>query len=184
MTIILRTFPHKILHTLGFGLMVGISCVMANEKSDPIPSSQSFHDWRLVCLNAGSCVLEQQVILTEQSGKGKRLLRALFSTAETLSNRSSHKPPDKRLVMTLITPLGVYLPSGIGLRIDQAQEQSFPMQRCDGNGCQAFVVVDATMRKNLERGSKAIVNLSLDQDHRIGIPLSLMGITAGLNAIE
>jgi hypothetical protein len=48
--------------------------------------------------------------------------------------------------------LGLFLPAGIQLGVDDHATQNVPVQRCDANGCYAGLPVDASLLAALKAG--------------------------------
>jgi len=57
--------------------------------------------------------------------------------------------------MRVLAPLGVLLPNGLGLRINQADVGRAGFVRCLPNGCVAEVVMDDNLVKQLRTGTSA-----------------------------
>lgn len=143
------------------------------------PSLDQRHgDWRMLCVPPqSSCRLEQRIFLEAAAEKdaARPLLQVLIVPNET---------PEPKLVLLLVTPLGIQLPPGVGFQIDQTDERILAVQRCLPQGCQVLVGIDAALRRALEQGHEAVVRVQLPDGRRLGIPVSLKGLTQGLKALE
>lgn len=147
---------------------------MAGEEKARSPSVkvETYGDWALQCPEAAPCFLMQRVLL-----KGKR--------EQPLINfilQFSRKP--SRLLIAIRIPLGVVLASGIELRVDKAKAGVYPYHHCRSEGCFAIFPVSRKLRRSLERGKRANVSYLLIDGKRYSIPVSLIGITAGLRALK
>ena len=65
-------------------------------------------------------------------------------------------PDQKSRLMRVVAPVGVLLPSGLGLKIDQADVGHAGFVRCLPNGCVAEIVMDDNLIKQLRNGQTAI----------------------------
>lgn len=93
-------------------------------------------------------------------------------------------PPDKLPTAVLNLPLGIYLPPGIGIRIDSAAQARFPVERCDPDGCQAVMKLRDTTVRQLRQGSKLEIEFHDGEREPLHMPLSLDGFGAAFDAIS
>ncbi len=82
-------------------------------------------------------------------------------------------------LMRVLAPLGVLLPSGLGLKIDNTDIGRAGFVRCLPNGCVAEVVMDEKLVGQLKAGQQATFIIFQTPEEGIGIPLSLSGFSAG-----
>ncbi|MCB2262645.1 MAG: invasion associated locus B family protein [Candidatus Thiosymbion ectosymbiont of Robbea hypermnestra] len=129
-------------------------------------------DWALRCPEATPCFLMQRVLL-----KGKEE-QPLMNFILQFSSRPS------RLLIAIRTPLGVVFAPGIELRVDRAKAGTYPYHHCRSEGCFAIFPVSGKLRRSLERGQRANVGYLLNNGKKYSIPVSLIGITAGLRALQ
>jgi invasion protein IalB len=85
--------------------------------------------------------------------------------------------------LRVLAPLGVYLPSGLGLRIDQADIGRAGFVRCLPNGCVAEVVMDDNLIQQLRSGQSATFIIFQTPEEGIGIPLGLKGFGEGYDKL-
>ena len=85
----------------------------------------------------------------------------------------------KSRLMRVIAPVGVLLPSGLGLKIDQADVGRAGFVRCLPNGCVAEVVMDDNLVKQLRSGQTATFIIFQTPEEGIGFPMSLKGFGEG-----
>ena len=96
-------------------------------------------DWQIRCdtppgAKAEQCALIQSVTAEDRANVGLTVI--VLKTAD----------PKSRL-MRVVAPLGVLLPSGLGLKIDQVDVGRAGFVRCLPNGCVAEVVMDDDLIK-------------------------------------
>jgi len=89
----------------------------------------------------------------------------------------------KSRLMRVIAPMDVLLPSGLGLKIDQADVGRAGFLRCLPNGCVADVVMDDNLLKQLRTGQTATVIIFQTAEEGIGFPISLKGFGEGYDKL-
>ena len=111
---------------------------IAHAQSSP-KTVKKYGDWALSCrqLKADGperCVLFQDILW--QTG-GKRILNvSITRTAK-----------DKPFVAAVATPLGILLPAGLTLNIDEKELVRFPLRLCNINGCRGQFPLSEAMEK-------------------------------------
>ena len=96
-----------------------------------------------------------------------------------------HLGPEKKLGFVFTLPLGLRLPPGLELRVDdKGPTQTIPYQICYQVGCQAWFVLDDAWLARLKAGLKATVKVRNRSGRVLTVPMSLKGLTAGIRAIN
>lgn len=85
--------------------------------------------------------------------------------------------------MRVLAPLGVLLPSGLGLKIDQNEMGRAGFVRCLPDGCLAEVILDDDLIGKLRNGKTATFVIFQTPEEGIGIPISLTGFGPGFDAL-
>jgi invasion protein IalB len=140
------------------------------------PAVRSTHgDWQIRCdTPAGSqseqCVLMQFVTAEDRDNVGLTVI--ILKTADRQAR-----------IMRILAPLGVLLPSGLGLRIDQSDMGRAGFVRCLPNGCVAEVILSDQLLGSLRSGQTATFIISQTPEEGIGIPISLAGFGPGFDAL-
>ena len=80
-------------------------------------------------------------------------------------------------------PLGVLLPSGLGLKIDQADVGRAGFVRCLPTGCVAEVMMEDKLIDQLRNGTTATFIIFQTPEEGIGIPLTLTGFKDGYDKL-
>lgn len=94
------------------------------------------------------------------------------------------KTADKKTrLMRVVAPLGVLLPSGLGLKIDQADIGRAGFVRCDPRGCVAEVIMDDKLIDKLKTGKTATFIIFNTPEEGIGFPMSLKGFGEGYDKL-
>ena len=89
----------------------------------------------------------------------------------------------KSRLMRVLAPLGVLLPSGLGLKIDKTDVGRAGFVRCLPNGCVAEVQMDENLLKQLRTGQQATFIIFQTPEEGIGIPMSLKGFGEGFDKL-
>lgn len=92
-------------------------------------------------------------------------------------------PPDHQPTVVLNLPLGIYLPPGIGIRIDDLPPARFPVERCDPDGCQAVMKMRDTTVTQLRQGRQLEIEFHDGERQPLKMPLSLDGFGAAFDAV-
>jgi invasion protein IalB len=83
--------------------------------------------------------------------------------------------------MRVVAPMGVLLPSGLGLKIDQVDIGRAGFVRCLPTGCVAEVIMDDNLVKQLRTGQTATSFQTPEEG--IGFPISLSGFGEGYDKL-
>jgi invasion protein IalB len=132
-------------------------------------------DWQIRCdtppgSHGEQCALIQSVTAEDRANVGLTVI--MLKTAD-----------QKSRLMRVVAPLGVLLPSGLGLKIDQTDVGRAGFVRCLPNGCIAEVVMDDELVKKLRTGQTATFIIFQTPEEGIGIPISLNGFGPGYDAL-
>lgn len=167
----------KSLVTLAAGLSLLLSGIAgpANQAAAQGAVKQSFGDWQIRCdrppgARADQCALIQNVTAEDRDNVGLSVI--VLKTADKQSR-----------ILRVLAPLGVLLPSGLGLRIDSKDIGRAGFVRCLANGCFAEVVLEDDLIKQLETGTSATFIIFQTPEEGIGIPISLKGFKDGYAAL-
>ena len=94
------------------------------------------------------------------------------------------KPVDKKKpLMRVVAPPFVFLPTGLGLKIDQVDVGHVPFAHCFGSGCFSEVEMDDKLLAQLKNGTTATFIVFQSPDDGVGIPVSLNGFAKGFDAL-
>ena len=132
-------------------------------------------DWQIVCrppppgAKNETCALVQSVAAEDRNNVGLTVYFQRFSNGQQ--------------VLRVFSPLGVLLPPGLGLKVDDKDVGSAPFLRCHNFACYAQVVADATLIDRLSKGKSAVFIIYQTEEAGIGIPVSLNGFAEGLKGL-
>ena len=132
-------------------------------------------DWQIRCdtppgAKAEQCALIQSVTAEDRANVGLTVI--VLKTAD-----------QKSRLMRVVAPVGVLLPSGLGLKIDQVDVGRAGFVRCLPNGCVAEVVMDDNLVKQLRTGQTATFIIFQTPEEGIGFPMSLKGFGEGYDKL-
>ena len=89
----------------------------------------------------------------------------------------------KSRLLRVVAPLGVLIPTGLGLKLDQEDFGRMSFVRCLPNGCVAEVVIDDKLLNKMETAQTATFVLFQTPEEGIGVPASLVGFKEGFEQL-
>jgi|GEM_PF-606988 len=114
-------------------------------------------------------------------------MQQVLSNADTeqvlLHVTIAYHPRTADLLMVSRTPLGVELPLGLGMKIDEGQQMVAPYTNCTENGCRATAPLSADLVNRLRNGNTMTISFGY-RGQRIDAPVSLTGFTAAMARVE
>jgi invasion protein IalB len=84
---------------------------------------------------------------------------------------------ENKKLLRVVVPLGVLLPTGLGLKIDNEDVGNAPFLKCGKRGCVAEVVLQDEVIGKLKKGENAMFIIFDTPEAGIGIPVSLQGFS-------
>lgn len=132
-------------------------------------------DWQMRCdtppgATSEQCALIQNVTAADRENVGLSVI--VLKTADRQAR-----------ILRVLAPLGVLLPSGLGLRVDNADIGRAGFVRCLPNGCIAEVILEDELLSKLRSGGQATFIIFQTPEEGIGIPISLNGFSAGFDSL-
>lgn len=131
-------------------------------------------DWRILCEAAAGpgaqrCALVQNVESAERPGFG--LVVMVLKTG------------DGKTRMRVAAPLGIFLPPGLGLRVDGEEVGNAPFWFCRPFACETEAIITDEIMERLRNGREALFVLFERPDKGTGLIVSLDGFSAGHEAL-
>ena len=148
----------------------------ASDRAQAQGAIRSVHnDWQVRCdtppgAQGEQCALIQSVTAEDRANVGLTVI--VLKTAD-----------QKSRLMRVVAPMGVLLPSGLGLKVDQADVGRAGFVRCLPNGCVAEVVMDDALVQKLRNGQTATFIIFQTPEEGIGFPMSLKGFGDGFDKL-
>lgn len=133
-------------------------------------------DWQVVCkppppgARSEVCAIVQSVTAEDRGNVGLTVYFQKFSNGTR--------------VLRVFAPLGILLPPGLGLKIDDKDVGHAPFLRCQNFACYAQVVVEDSLVEQLKTGKTAIFVIFQTEEAGIGIPISLSGFGQALASLN
>ncbi len=156
--------------------VLGLSLAAEPVRAQP-QDGQQFQDWGVRCeqnpQNAaqGGCFILHQVI-NNQNNKPVMVMAIGYVKAD--------EPP----VAVITVPLGVRLPPGVMIQIDQKPAENYSFERCMPDGCQIQVRMTDTQVATFKAGNAGKVLVQDTGGQNRAIPFSLKGFTAALTSLK
>jgi invasion protein IalB len=149
-------------------------------------------DWQLRCEAQAPSVAPEQASPAPASGEQCYLYQ---NVADESSDRLNliisvlrvpdPKTPDTRkLILRVLAPLGVLLPRGLGLKLDETDIGSTGFVRCWSNACVAEVEIDKGLQDQLSVAKQATFFFAITEDEVRGLPINLDKFAEGLAALK
>ena len=170
--------PGMLFHALRPLLAIAAVALVAGTAEGAVAQGavKSVHnDWQVRCdtppgAQGEQCALIQSVTAEDRANVGLTVI--VLKTAD-----------QKSRLMRVVAPVGVLLPSGLGLKIDQVDVGRAGFVRCLPNGCVAEVVMDDNLVKQLRTGQTATFIIFQTPEEGIGFPMSLKGFGEGYDKL-
>jgi invasion protein IalB len=91
---------------------------------------------------------------------------------------------EEKKLMRVVVPLGVLLPTGLGLKIDGQDVGNAPFLKCSRRGCVAEVVLQDDIIAKMKKGTTAMFIIFDTPEAGIGIPVALQGFGDALGNLK
>lgn len=161
---------------VAIALAFGIGLVASEPAAAEGRVSATYGDWVMWCdtppgAQDDQCALMQRVVAEDRSDMALDVV--VLRTADRLAE-----------ILRVRAPLGVLLPSGLGLKIDETDIGRAGFVRCrEDLGCVAEVMLQDDLLQKLRTGSTATFIVFQTPEEGVGIPISLAGFSEGFDAL-
>jgi invasion protein IalB len=132
-------------------------------------------DWQMRCETPPGARNEQCALVQNVAAEDQPTVSLLVIVLKTADGQNR--------LLRVVAPLGVLLPAGLGLKIDDKDIGRAGFVRCLNTGCIAEVVMDETLMNGLKTGKSAIFIVFQTPEEGVGIPISLAGFGEGLEKL-
>jgi invasion protein IalB len=140
------------------------------------PPIRSTHgDWQVRCDTPAGAQSEQCVLMQFVTAEDRENVGLTVIVLKTADGQAQ--------IMRVLAPLGVLLPSGLGLKVDETDMGRAGFVRCLPNGCVAEVILEEQLLAQLNTGQTATFIIFQTPEEGIGIPISLNGFQPGYEAL-
>ena len=132
-------------------------------------------DWQMRCETPPGAKAEQCALVQNVMAEDRPNLTLLVIALKTADGKSR--------LLRMVAPLGILIPAGIGLRIDDKDIGRAGYVRCLTTGCIAEAVLDDTLLGQLRGGQTATFIVFQTPEEGVGIPVSLNGFGTGFDSL-
>jgi len=131
--------------------------------------------WSIICdtpagASSEQCIMMQNVVAEDRADLGLSVV--ILKTADR-----------KAEIMRVLAPLGVLLPTGLGLYIDKKDNGRAYFKQCFSDGCYAEVILEQQLLDTLRAGKEATFIVFATPEEGIGIPVDLTGFGEAFDAL-
>lgn len=155
-------------------MLAGVTLLAVNASLSAALTETKFDAWTLRCEEASEarqCIMLQNLVLI---GGGEPVLHFSIGLA----------PSGGTPTALISLPLGISLPPGVSVRIDDGKSANFPVERCEPDGCQAGMHLrDATVDQ-LKHGNKLEITFFDGERQPIVVEVPLAGFAAAFVAMQ
>jgi invasion protein IalB len=150
-------------------------CLAAAPASSQGVVKNTFGDWQLRCETPAGAKNEQCAIVQNVAAEDRPNLTLLVIVLKTADGKSR--------LLRVAAPLGVLLPAGLGLKIDDKDVGRAGFVRCLATGCIAEVVLEDPLINQFKTGATATFIVFQTPEEGIGIPVSLGGFAQAFDSL-
>ena len=156
--------------------LLTVLAAVPSERAVAQGAVKSVHkDWQIRCDTPPGAKSEQCALIQSATAEDRANVGLTVIVLKTADQKSR--------LMRVVAPLGVLLPSGLGLKIDNADVGRAGFVRCLPNGCIAEVIMDDELLKKLRTGKSATFIIFQTPEEGIGFPMSLAGFGEGYDKL-
>jgi invasion protein IalB len=134
-----------------------------------------YGDWEIRCETPAGASTEQCALIQSVVAEDKSNVNLVVIVLKTSDGKSR--------LLRVIAPLGVLLPNGLGLKIDETDIGRAGFVKCLPTGCVAEVVMDDKLIEQLKAGKTATFIIHQVPEEGIGLPLTLQGFKEGYSKL-
>jgi invasion protein IalB len=158
-------------HVVAAVVFACLSAVLSASAQAQGLVKSKYGDWEIRCDNPAGSASEQCALIQSVAAEDKTNVNLVVIVLKT-SDRKSR-------LLRVIAPLGVLLPNGLGLKIDETDIGRAGFVKCLPTGCIAEVVMEDKLVDQLKTGKTATFIIHQTPDEGIGLPLTLAGFKDG-----
>lgn len=139
-----------------------------NAPPQPVWTSRCSSEGRKAAL---ICEIEQSLFITK--------------TGQLVASVNVKLPPETRQpVMMVQLPVGLFLPGGVNLQIDESKSQALVIQTCDLKGCYAATTVSPELLGAMKSGKRLSVTFQNLNKENVNLAFVLSGFAEGYDKIN
>jgi invasion protein IalB len=150
-------------------VFAGLFLAPAHEAAAQMRVESEHGFWKVICETPPGATAEQCGI-HQAVQDGERTELGLSITILRPADRKGD-------LMRIQAPLGILLPTGVGLEIDGQNFGNVWFIKCFADGCWADADIDAKLLDALKKGKQAIFKVFPTPEEGVGIPVDLSGFS-------
>ena len=135
----------------------------------------TYGEWQMRCETPPGAKNEQCALVQNVAAEDRPNITLLIIVLRTADAKSR--------LLRVVAPLGVLLPAGLGLKIDDTDIGRAGFVRCLNTGCVAEVVLEEPLINQLKAGKTATFIVFQTPEEGVGIPVALNGFGPGFDAL-
>lgn len=176
-------YRHFWLRSFGYGiasLIVAASLSWSTPATAAAANGKKFKDWQVRCetyKDKEKKNFDQCHIFQAWHHKTQKVLILHMAIAYPPANPA-------RAVAVMTMPLGIYLPAGAKIRVDEGVSRNLAFERCEPVGCKAGFSVEGAILKEFKKGLDAYITFSDMRRKALTIKVSLRGFSAAMKALK
>ena len=158
--------------------MVAAACLLLANTGPTSAEPQVrevYQDWTVVCDTRTDGGAETCIIVQQKNRKETEQLMLRIEIGVTDDSGQA--------VLIATAPLGVSLPFGLHMQVDEQEAVRFRFGSCLPLGCVVGANLTEQHMIDFKRGNEAKFTFQGNQTQRVTVPISLSGFTAALGAI-
>jgi len=136
---------------------------------------ETHRDWTVVCDAAGDGAERCSIVQALSHRETEQMI---------LRVEVGYLPDTRNLVAVVTVPLGVHLPPGLELRIDEGETTRHEFGSCLERGCIAGIDLSDAQLAALKAGARAHFTFRDARRQPVTVPISLAGFTAAVSTLE
>lgn len=134
-----------------------------------------FGDWEMRCETPPGASRDQCALIQSIAAEDRPNINLVVIVLKTADGKSR--------LLRVVAPLGVLLPSGLGLKVDDQDIGRAPFVRCLPTGCVSEVAMKDELIDQIAKGKTATFIIFQTPEEGIGIPLTLSGFKDGFDKL-
>lgn len=160
---------------LAAATLLGLSVIPSGPAGAQGVKKDMFGDWEERCETPPGASREQCALIQSVTAEDRQNVNLVVIVLKTADGKSR--------LLRVVAPLGVLLPSGLGLKIDDTDIGRAGFVRCLPSGCVAEVTMEDKLLEQLRNGKVATFIIFQTPEEGIGIPLTLNGFKDGFDKL-
>jgi invasion protein IalB len=169
-------FRRPLRHLPGLALgVLALAAALASPAAAQGVVKSKHGDWEMRCETPAGASREQCALIQSIAAEDKPNVSLVVIVLKTADGKAR--------LLRVIAPLGVLLPAGLGLKIDNIDVGRAGFVRCLPTGCVAEVVMEDKLLDQLKAGVNATFIVFNTPEEGIGLPLALTGFGQGFEKL-